>query len=312
MRIDTTTINKLVRQPRKSILLALLVLFGFSNKCYSQLYPVSAQYYTNEYLGNPALAGLDPYLKASLSFRKQWSAIPGSPITQELTADYGFKRVGLGLNIHNSKEGLYTSTRAVGTYAYHLPLNQASAFSDDLQALHFGFSIGVGMHRILDEGIIGDQSDISVIRENAQKPSIEGNIGIAYTSNTWNVQAAIPNLPMLFVGKNKTSDFGTSYIALSYKISSGTDMSSLLVEPKICFRGVSGFKDMWDAGSNFTFANSKINVMAIYHSTRSTTYGIGMNYSEKFGVSCMYTTTSAALRQYGIDGDFEISLKAGF
>jgi hypothetical protein len=46
----------------------------------------------------------------------------------------------------------------------------------------------------------------------------------------------------------------------------------------------------------------------MYHSTKSATIGIGMNY-QNFGFSGIYTTITSALSRY-TDGNFELSLKA--
>src|SRR5690606_37511797 len=89
----------------------------------AQLYPLGSLYYQNEYIGNPAMAGVEEGLKLNGIIRKQWTNIPGSPLYQSLTATYHHKeRVGLGMNFYNESAGLLKRTRLTATYAYHLPL----------------------------------------------------------------------------------------------------------------------------------------------------------------------------------------------
>ena len=115
----------------RSLIMATLLLAGFAG--YAQVDPLSAQYYTNQYLGNPAMAGLNQGFMINGSIRKNWSNIPGTPSTQNLTADYGFGKLGVGLKFFNDQAGLQKQTSALGTFSYHLPL------SGNDQQLHIAF-----------------------------------------------------------------------------------------------------------------------------------------------------------------------------
>ena len=66
-----------------------LLLITFNKEVKAQLHPMGAMYFQNQYLANPAMAGLESGLRADLAYRKQWSSIPGAPETQSITADYG-------------------------------------------------------------------------------------------------------------------------------------------------------------------------------------------------------------------------------
>eukprot|EP01132_Coremiostelium_polycephalum_P022766 gene22766-27048_t len=119
----------------------LLSLFPILSK--AQLNPFQGQYYTNRYLANPAMAGIEKGIALNLSYRSPFNNIPGAPIAQNLTADYGFNRVGLGLNLTLDKAGLQRFVRALASYAYHLQLN------DQTSALHFGLSAGITNQRLV-------------------------------------------------------------------------------------------------------------------------------------------------------------------
>lgn len=276
----------------------------FHSSATAQLNPLSGIYYQNQYLGNPAMAGLKEGLDLNLGFRRQWSEIPGAPETQSLTAEYGTgKKVGLGLCINNDEAGLIKRSRIMGTYSYHLPLNQES------QRLHFGLSLGFMNERVMSERIDGDQNDVSIERFNDRDTYIDGDFGAAYTDNRLTIQAALPNMKELLQkdGPNGVADQSVFFSALSYKFYFPKALDGFGIEPRVGFRGVKGFKNILDIGSNFTVADGAANVMAVYHSTQSVTFGMGVLIKSLGSVNAYYTTSTAALKNY-TDGNFELSL----
>ena len=269
----------------------------------AQLNPLSSQYYTNQYLINPAFAGAGEGLKLNGAYRKLWNNVPGSPLTQNLTADYGFQKVGIGLTVNNESSGLQRQTRVVGSYAYHLPLN------DNGQQLHFGLSLGFMNQRLENADIYGDPSDPNVGQYNDRRTYLDGDFGMAYTSNKLNIQAAIPNLKsVLKKDVIKLADVATFYSAVSYKMGISEGMEGMDIEPKVAFRGVKGFDNIWDAGAQMSIANKQVFLLAMYHSTESATFGLGMDYKKKYLISGTYTTQTSALSAY-TNGSFELNLR---
>lgn len=290
--------------------LAFLFLMPLTSM--AQLSPLSALAFENPYLGNPAYAGMDQFIKINGSIRKQMSGIPGSPYTQVITVDYGLGRVGLGLNILNESEGLLHSIRAVATYAYHVPLTSLGAFTaKDDESLNFGFSLGVVSSGIRSEDVIGDQNDISVANYNSAPPYIDGDLGLSYTSSTWSIQASAPNLRHFLKLKSDVADLPVFHMSVGYKWHFGYDIGAMSLEPKVGYRAVTGFESLWDAGANFFFAKEKVSLLGIYHSPGSKTFGAGLHYSKKLGISFMYTSPSTALTSYNSNGDFEANIRIG-
>jgi type IX secretion system PorP/SprF family membrane protein len=269
----------------------------------AQLNPLSAQYYTNQYLINPAFAGAGQGIKVNGAYRKLWSNVPGSPLTQNLTVDYGFNKVGLGLTVNNESAGLQRQTRVVGSYAYHLQLN------DNNKQLHFGVSLGFMSQRLENADIYGNPADPSVGQYNDRKTYLDGDFGIAYTSDKLNIQAAIPNLKsVLKKDVIKLADVATFYTAVSYKIGISEGIEGMDIEPKVAYRGVKGFDNIWDAGAQMGIANKQVFLLAMYHSTENATFGLGMDYKKKYLVSGTYTTQTSALSAY-TNGSFELNLR---
>lgn len=272
----------------------------------AQLNPFATQYFSNQYLGNPALAGLDDGFRVNAGYRQLWNQIPGGPKQQQLTGDYRFKRVGLGINFNAEQMGLHRRARVLGTYAYHLPVANE-------KELHFGVSLGF-MNQRLDNGLLdGDPDDVQVGRYNARETYFDGDFGIAYTDKKINLQFSLPNLRNLWGGNEeiRVADIATFYAAASYQFALSSQGNGIGLEPKAAYRGVKGFDSIWDLGAQLTFANQQVMLMGMYHSSKSSTFGIGMDYLKKYLITAMYTTETSPLAGY-TNGNFEIGLRAAF
>jgi type IX secretion system PorP/SprF family membrane protein len=300
--LQIVLMNKKIRLKIAAI---LLVGLAINKDAKAQLNPMGSVYFQNQYLANPAFAGSHHGLDLNMGYRKQWTSIPGSPSMQVLTADYAIsEKAGIGLNVYNDKAGLFKRTRSVASYAYHLPLS-----SENSQKLSFGLSLGVMNERISNEDINGDPNDVNVGNYNQRQAYVDGDFGIAFTSNKLNIQGALPNLKSMFKKDITTNsvDRSTFFSAISYKMQLSEGTMGVGLEPKLAYRGVKGFDNIIDAGANLSYADNKVNLFGMYHSSKSTTFGLGLNY-QSIGISGMYSTATSALSNYA-NGNFEISMK---
>lgn len=282
-----------------SLILGLMLPFS---TLMAQINPYIASYYTNPYLANPALAGLQNGTNINLAYRSQWNDIPGAPILQSATIDYGFDKTGLGLTINYDKAGLQKQTQILASYAYHLPLNSISE-------LHFGLSIGFRNQRLDNTEIIGNSNDQQIGVYNERKTFIDGDFGIAFSSKKFKIELAFPNLKDRFKKDVINSvDVQTFYSAMSYEIDLDIEKNTASIEPKLAYRGVKGFKDIIDAGAMLSALDKKIMLMAIYHSDKSASFGIGLDYLKKYLFLFSYSTQNTELSSYTA-GNFEINLR---
>src|ERR1700759_1936480 len=150
--------NKISINPFKSILVTCIAMIMLSAiDANAQLTNIQSTFFQNQYLVNPAMAGIEQGLNLNMNYHQQWLSTPGSPKLTTFTADYNSgDKVGLGLNIYNDKAGLINRTRVMGTYAYHLTLN------DKGDKLNFGASIGINDSYIDESSIIGDPNDLAL------------------------------------------------------------------------------------------------------------------------------------------------------
>lgn len=280
--------------------LSIVIIFG-AVQTKAQLGPLSAQYFQNPYLANPAMAGINQGVEVSLGYRTQWSKMPGAPEQQALTLGYGKNRTGWGVNLYLDRAGLQRQLRALASYAYHLPISSE-------QSLHFGLSVGVSQQRLSLEDIQGRPDDLSAQRYNDREAYLDGDFGIAYTYNGLRVEAALPNLDRLLRSdrENGMVDIATFYAAAGYRFGLTTDQSWEL-EPKVAYRGVKGFDSVVDAGAALWFENGQLMLSGLYHSSKSATFGLGMDLKKRYRVLATYTTQTSALGNY-TNGSFELGL----
>ena len=287
------------------LIIVLLIVLTTDNKSLAQVNPMGALYFQNQFLGNPAFAGLHQGLDMNLGYRRQWSNLPGSPAMQTATADYAItSKAGIGMNVYNDRSGLFKRTRAMASYAYHLPL---SAESD--HKLSFGLSLGLMNERLSSEDLKGEQGDLSVQNYNQRDTYMDSDFGMAYTSGSLNLQAVLPNMKAFFKKDDfiNSVDRVTFYTAASYKITLTEGPAGIGLEPKLVYHGIKGFDNLIDAGANLSFADNKLNFFGMYHSSKATTFGMGLNYGT-VGFQGIYTTATSALSSY-TNGNFEISMK---
>lgn len=130
-----------------------IFLFFFVSFCHAQNEVFSRQYFLNNFLVNPAVAGVNDYMDLRLSYSRQWANIDNGPQSVLLTfntnlarqkdqvlhySDWdrrykviprsvsdGPRRIkhGIGAKVIYDKINIFSYTDAALTYACHVPLN---------------------------------------------------------------------------------------------------------------------------------------------------------------------------------------------
>ncbi len=281
-----------------SIIIGFVLIIGSTIDLKAQLNPLHAQYFNNRYLGNAAMAGIEKGLTLNLSHRSQLTDLPGAPTTQNFTADYGYQRLGVGLNVTVDKAGLQNYVRALASYAYHLPISKETL-------LHFGFSVGVIRQRLSTDDINGSIGDNLVDLYNQRKAQFDGDFGIALTTRKISAEVSLPNINSLIKKENRNlSNLPIAYAAVSYKL----DINNAELEPRVAFRGIRGLDPIVDAGAQLSFAKKQLQFNGMYHTSGSATLGAGLNYKSKYFLGFSHTFQTTSISNY-TNGDFEFNLR---
>jgi type IX secretion system PorP/SprF family membrane protein len=265
--------------------LFLIVVLFITNLSNAQLNKFEAMYYQNQYIGNPAMAGLNKGINVNVGYQRQWDNVPGNPVLMYATAEYNPEsRAAYGLNFNSDRAGLITNTRILGTFAYHLPID-----GDD-RKLNFGLSFGARFLSLDKSKINGDINDPSIQYFN-DGGAFDGDFGIAYTTPLLTIQAAVPNLNNTFFendnGERKYVDSQVFYGAVSYKLFLSSRINNFNIEPLVAYRGIKGYKDIVDSGVRFNMPEYKINVSAMYHSNEVISGAFGLQL-DNFGLFLSY------------------------
>jgi type IX secretion system PorP/SprF family membrane protein len=291
----------------RSILFLSIVLL-VTNRANAQLNKFEAMYYQNQYLGNPAMAGLNKGLNVNLGFQRQWDDVPGNPVMMYATGEYNpNSRAAYGLNFSSDRAGLITNSRILGTFAYHLPLD-----SDD-RKLNFGLSFGARFLS-LDKSKINGNIDDPSIQNFDEGGALDGDFGISYTTKLLTIQAAVPNLNNTFFkndnGERRYVDSQIFYSAVSYKIYVSSRINDFNIEPLVAFRGIRGYKDIVDVGANFTMPEYNMNISAMYHTNEVISGAFGITL-DKLGIFLSYSSFIGNTGAFANDG-FELGLRYQF
>ncbi|WP_346319333.1 PorP/SprF family type IX secretion system membrane protein [Chitinophaga sp. YIM B06452] len=281
---------------------AALLLVCFALPAAAQRTVSAAQYFFNQYLANPAMAGRDSSLNLMVSYNRQFDNLPGAPVNTMFSADYNMgKRVGLGVNGFSQNAGPFHQFRGALTYAYHLPVGARG------QRLSFGISAAVVNNRFTTGEVDGDHSDPSLAYYNDRGLQTDGDFGVVYAAQSLTLQAAVPSIRNNVTKETYYSvDRPTLFTAASYKFYLGEgEINS--IEPKLCYTSIRGNKDVIDAGVEVKLVNNIASVFGMYHSTQNFTVGIGADILSRVKLMASFTPEGKNLRNY-TDGIFSINL----
>ena len=197
--------------PVKRFIYILLLLFTLPVFVKGQQLPIYSQYYLNQYLINPAVAGADGYTSFNLTAREQWLGYTGAPRTYSfsyqtrmLKRSYILKsttvkrkmyrpksdgKVGLGGYVFNDRNGLVERTGFQASYSYHIWLYGGTELSFGLAATAFHF-------RIDEDKIQFEDPDDPILNSDLRKGVFipDANFGVYVLNYRYNIGFSIEQL----------------------------------------------------------------------------------------------------------------------
>ncbi|HEX2967497.1 MAG TPA: PorP/SprF family type IX secretion system membrane protein [Bacteroidales bacterium] len=119
--------------------LVLILVLVFSCRAESQLPELSCLYLDNTMAINPAFAGNQDALSATVTYRNQWVGFPDAPVNLIMSLHTPFYggRAGAGVLLKRNTIGIQSSTGIYGIYSYRLELHRGTL------AMGLGFGIEV-------------------------------------------------------------------------------------------------------------------------------------------------------------------------
>ncbi|HXK80767.1 MAG TPA: type IX secretion system membrane protein PorP/SprF [Bacteroidales bacterium] len=127
----------------KKLLLPLIATLFISSSLLGQQLPLYSQYFLNDFIINPAVAGSEEYSPIKLSIHKQWVGINDSPSTQSISGHTMLENnnVGIGGIIFNDAFGPVSHTGIQAVYSYHFHIDRINKISLGLAAIAFQYKM---------------------------------------------------------------------------------------------------------------------------------------------------------------------------
>lgn len=271
-------------------------------------------YMLNPMAWNPGYVGLDNSLSITGVFRKQWTNLPGSPTTQNLSAHMPLYYLsgGVGINVENDVLGAQQLTSASLAYAYQKDLGSG--------ILSFGVSAGM-VQRTLDGSKIrtpdGEYIEpgnfnhfddlLPLSSESATAPTFHAGI---YFSNDWleagfsarNITEPTTDYSTLSLPLNRSLNFNLGFhfdLGNTFSLHPYALVRSDLTQTQTDFSVIIRYNDNIFGGASLRGYNSNsLDAVAIL---------AGFKLSEHFTLAYGYDITMSDLSTVS-DGSHEISL----
>ena len=313
--------------------IALFTAVLFSAVAAAQAKPSYSQYVLNNYILNPAVAGIENYTDIKLSTRNQWTGINGAPVTNyfSLHAPIGKSDLrtsatsfavpgnnprgeqyweqytapeahhGVGVIAMNDKAGYINRWSLMTSYAYHRPLGIKTTLSA-------GFNAGitsVNLDRSQIDFASLDPTDPAVGYSNGELKRLKPEVGAGlwlYSSNYF-VGLAVQNIVPGKISFAKNNDYATYYTP-NYFVTAGYRMllnADLNFTPSVMVQ-------YWQPQLLGVHANAKLQYLDKFWVGASYRYGdlisgysgmAGLNISNSFNLSYTYeVATTNRMRAY--------------
>ena len=286
------------KMTKKSMTVSLILLFclGLVRQADSQVNPFGAGYFSDQYLFNPAVAGSSAkLLDVNAGYREEMLSFADSPSNAFLTGTYGISdKMGLGLNFYQDQAGLMKTIRVMGTFAWHVTLNETSKLS-------FGLSAGMLNSKTDDDSFVGE------LEESYKDSRFDADFGAAFSDHKFTLQAAFPCVTNLF--NDKENSYGPGFFsAMSYafSISNGKKLNISII-PKLSYRDYENYDDVFDAGVNLGFFDNRIEIFGMYHTTENITVGLDVRIIKRLSLMAFLTSPAPELKKYS-DGSLEFGM----
>lgn len=276
---------------------------------FSQQLPHFSQYYLNDYLINPAVAGSRPYFEGKSAHRYQWEGITDAPRTYTLSVNGPTKnqKMGLGGYVFTDNVGPTRRTGANLSYAYHVKV------SDKLK-LGMGISAGVIQFMIDGSKITLRESDDDIITNGVQSVLLpDAGFGLYLYHEKYYVGFSAPQLLNSRVtffkdGRNPEGTLPSHFFFNGgYKFKLAEDF---VLEPSVFVKYISPVPVQFEGTLRLIYQD-KVWLAGTYRDKDAITASIGYLINNYFTVAYGFDFTTTNLRNYS-NGTHELMVGVRF
>ena len=305
---------KIIKMKRITILIFAIC---FTAILKAQQLPQITQYTNNNYVINPAVAGMYDYYQVNTTIRNQWVGMNEGPRTSVISI-YGkhSDHVGLGGTVYNDVTGPTSRMGGSASYTYAFKLTKKMKISLALQG-------GFTQFKIVKDLQTEYKNDPLLKGGDIVRTLPDATFGLNLSGNNWYIGAAIPQLlssELNLMDDNFARIYDTTsqngklashiYVLGSYTYDVNTIIS---IEPSFFLKSVAGIKTQIDfgvkseykkiiwAGINYKMNNDLSSIAAL----------LGYNINDRFNIGYSYGMPSSANSNY-YSGSHEFMLGVKF
>jgi len=297
----------------------------------SQQLPQVSQYLRNQFMINPAAAGVYDFTDVTLAGRMQWAGLADAPKTTYLSAcaplssfssrnkgkynpglrnssgvsknpeiKTGKLKHAVGTQVIADQFGAFRNLNFSGTYAIHLPITSSYNLS-------FGTKIGIMNHSFLQDravvaDVASDNTYSSFVSNNGNVNVLNVGVGMYFYSNDLFFGISADQLTKDMVSFGSGSGFYDSRMHFNvtggYKIGLGDDYS---ITPAFLVKYMSPINPTIEGSIQFEYKEWLWTAVSYRH--KDALVGmVGMNLSSKFKLGYSFDYTMSDLKQYSSGG----------
>lgn len=285
-----------------------MILFS-GNFAFAQQLPHFSQYYVNDFLINPAVAGTKDYFEGKSTHRYQWEGITDAPRTYTLSVNGPTKNQKMGLGGYLFTD-IVGPTRRTGfnlAYAYHLQLSKE---------LKLSFGISAGLLQFVIDGskiTLRDEGDV-ILTNGVQSVLVpDAGFGTYLYHNKFYVGFSAPQLLNNKVnffdnGKNPNGRLPAHFFLTGgYKYAISNDF---MLEPSFFIKYVDPTPLQYDISLRVLY-QQKVWLAGTYRHDDAIAASIGYILNNTFTVAYAYDFTTTNIRNQ-ISGSHELMIGVRF
>jgi type IX secretion system PorP/SprF family membrane protein len=289
-----------IKMKMKKYITVLCVLFiGFT---YGQQQTLYTNYLLNQYLYNPAYAGVVEGTQFNIGYRNQWVGFDGAPKTLILTGYGTVKKkpnMAIGGVLTTEKIGLLQRTTFYGTYTYHLKINKKAA-------INFGLGLGGIQHKVrIYDSRPYDKDDSYLGSDVLNGFAFDANAGFYFYTKNFFLgfsDQQMPNSKILWansIGRNTTSFY--AYTGYNFSIDSKKEW---VIQPSVLVRTNSPAPYQFEFDLRAIYSDM-IWLGLSYRQKSSTCFMLGCKVNKQFTFVYSYDYTLTNINNYS-SGSHEI------
>lgn len=276
---------------------------------FAQQLPHFSQYFLNDYLINPAVAGSRDYFEGTSTHRYQWEGVTDAPRTYTLSVNGPTKnrKMGFGGYLFTDHVGPTRRTGINISYAYHLKISES---------LKLGLGLSAGLLQFMIDGskiTLRDEDDAIITNGVQSELKPDAGFGLYLYHKKFFFGFSAPQLLHSKVkffkeGANPTGTLPAHFfVTAGYKYDLSEDFT---IEPIIFAKYISPVPLQIEGTIKVTY-KSKLWLAGTYRDKDAITASLGVFLNNNFTVAYAHDFTTTNLRNYS-NGSHEIMVAARF